>query len=456
MVGEEQLRALPRTAFVLNPARGPIIQEQALLRRLREGWIAGAALDTHFAYPLPAGASAVAVPERDPDAAHLRVRPRGSISRGGWGTCLPPTWNAGWLAVLCSTWYRRPNCGRRESWLTPRHFLRRLPRTPTTTGRGWSTPIGWKSRATVRRVHSGAMPDGAWPRTTPSANSPEEWERKLRQAHKSPVAMELPTPPCKAGYRRGFANEVELTGRQYLTQAGRLGKLKLIRRLRLTRCQEVLTQGSGGAPSGVLHRFGLWRQQLGGCRSPDACPAPTLANLTFLNLVGNPIRDVGLAALAVSPYLGKLQYLNVGCQWFGSPGLQALLNLAGPGQLDHPERDWFRGGHGEAFPSWKDSHASPPSIWVPATLVTPGGRPGISTRPGRSPAVELARQRTDCGRRPLSGPFGSPAEAHDADPEHERPGRRRRRGVGRRNGLAPSHVPGPGRHPTQPLRTGGS
>lgn len=54
MVSEAQLRALPRTALLLNPARGPIVQEQALLRALSEGWIAGAALDTHFAYPLPA------------------------------------------------------------------------------------------------------------------------------------------------------------------------------------------------------------------------------------------------------------------------------------------------------------------------------------------------------------------------------------------------------------------
>jgi phosphoglycerate dehydrogenase-like enzyme len=53
MVGEDELRALPRTAFVLNPARGPIIREPALLRALTEGWIAGVALDTHFAYPLP-------------------------------------------------------------------------------------------------------------------------------------------------------------------------------------------------------------------------------------------------------------------------------------------------------------------------------------------------------------------------------------------------------------------
>jgi phosphoglycerate dehydrogenase-like enzyme len=54
MIGEAELRALPKHAFLLNPARGPIIQEQALLRALRERWIAGAALDTHFSYPLPA------------------------------------------------------------------------------------------------------------------------------------------------------------------------------------------------------------------------------------------------------------------------------------------------------------------------------------------------------------------------------------------------------------------
>jgi phosphoglycerate dehydrogenase-like enzyme len=53
IIGVRELRSLPRTAFLLNPARGPIIQEQALLAALREGWIAGAALDTHFAYPLP-------------------------------------------------------------------------------------------------------------------------------------------------------------------------------------------------------------------------------------------------------------------------------------------------------------------------------------------------------------------------------------------------------------------
>ena len=39
------------TRFV--PARGPVVKEESLLRALREGWIAGAALDTHYHYPMP-------------------------------------------------------------------------------------------------------------------------------------------------------------------------------------------------------------------------------------------------------------------------------------------------------------------------------------------------------------------------------------------------------------------
>src|SRR5262245_29144679 len=54
LIGEKELRALTPTAFVLNPARGPLIQEQALLAALRQGWIAGAALDTHYYYPMQA------------------------------------------------------------------------------------------------------------------------------------------------------------------------------------------------------------------------------------------------------------------------------------------------------------------------------------------------------------------------------------------------------------------
>ncbi|MCB0008927.1 MAG: D-2-hydroxyacid dehydrogenase [Anaerolineales bacterium] len=53
LIGPAQLAALPPHAFLLNPARGPIVQEDALLAALDNGQIAGAALDTHFYYPMP-------------------------------------------------------------------------------------------------------------------------------------------------------------------------------------------------------------------------------------------------------------------------------------------------------------------------------------------------------------------------------------------------------------------
>lgn len=53
LIGERELRAMKPTAFLLNPARGPIVQEEPLVQALREGWIAGAALDTHYYYPMP-------------------------------------------------------------------------------------------------------------------------------------------------------------------------------------------------------------------------------------------------------------------------------------------------------------------------------------------------------------------------------------------------------------------
>jgi L-alanine-DL-glutamate epimerase-like enolase superfamily enzyme len=53
LLGEAELHALPRGAVVLNPARGPLIQGAALLAMRRDGHPGGAALDTHYQYPLP-------------------------------------------------------------------------------------------------------------------------------------------------------------------------------------------------------------------------------------------------------------------------------------------------------------------------------------------------------------------------------------------------------------------
>lgn len=54
LIGEAELRKLPKGAFLLNPARGPIIRQEALLAVLRDGHLGGAALDTHYQYPMPA------------------------------------------------------------------------------------------------------------------------------------------------------------------------------------------------------------------------------------------------------------------------------------------------------------------------------------------------------------------------------------------------------------------
>jgi len=54
IIGRREFEAMKRSAFLLNPSRGPLVDEQALLEVLRTGRIAGAALDTHHYYPMPA------------------------------------------------------------------------------------------------------------------------------------------------------------------------------------------------------------------------------------------------------------------------------------------------------------------------------------------------------------------------------------------------------------------
>ena len=53
MIGEAQLRRMQRHAYLINTARGKIVQQKALERALAEGWIAGAALDVFEEEPLP-------------------------------------------------------------------------------------------------------------------------------------------------------------------------------------------------------------------------------------------------------------------------------------------------------------------------------------------------------------------------------------------------------------------
>ena len=62
MIAEPQLRRMKPWAVLVNTARGPLVDQRALARALREGWIGGAALDVFDPEPLPAGDPLLAAP----------------------------------------------------------------------------------------------------------------------------------------------------------------------------------------------------------------------------------------------------------------------------------------------------------------------------------------------------------------------------------------------------------
>ena len=61
LFNERTLRMMKPTAFLVNTSRGPVVDEAALARALKENWIAGAALDVYEKEPLPPDS-----PLRDP------------------------------------------------------------------------------------------------------------------------------------------------------------------------------------------------------------------------------------------------------------------------------------------------------------------------------------------------------------------------------------------------------
>ena len=54
LIGEAQLLKMKPSAYIINTARGAVMDEAALLRALKENWIAGAGLDAFVVEPLPA------------------------------------------------------------------------------------------------------------------------------------------------------------------------------------------------------------------------------------------------------------------------------------------------------------------------------------------------------------------------------------------------------------------
>lgn len=53
LIGEAELRAMRPTALLINTGRGGLVDEAALVRALKEGWIAGAGFDVATAEPPP-------------------------------------------------------------------------------------------------------------------------------------------------------------------------------------------------------------------------------------------------------------------------------------------------------------------------------------------------------------------------------------------------------------------
>jgi glycerate dehydrogenase len=70
LIGETQLRSMKRSALLINTARGGLVDEEALVRALREGWIAGAGIDVLAVEP-PRGGN----PLLDLDLPNLIVTP---------------------------------------------------------------------------------------------------------------------------------------------------------------------------------------------------------------------------------------------------------------------------------------------------------------------------------------------------------------------------------------------
>jgi len=89
LFNESTLRMMRPTAYLINTSRGPVVDEKALYKAIKENWIAGAALDVFESEPLSADS-----PLRDPAIAD-RCRLFHHFASGGKITRLSPDPNKG-------------------------------------------------------------------------------------------------------------------------------------------------------------------------------------------------------------------------------------------------------------------------------------------------------------------------------------------------------------------------
>ena len=83
ILGENELRSMKKSAYLINLTGGNAIEENLLVRALKEGWFAGAALDAFSRQPLPADSELWALP-------NVIISPRiGGLSAQKWSLLLP-------------------------------------------------------------------------------------------------------------------------------------------------------------------------------------------------------------------------------------------------------------------------------------------------------------------------------------------------------------------------------
>lgn len=82
LIGEQQLHMMKKTAYLINTSRGPVIDEAALVRALRERWIAGAGLDVFEYEPkLSEGLATLANAVLTPHTASATLETRSAMAR---------------------------------------------------------------------------------------------------------------------------------------------------------------------------------------------------------------------------------------------------------------------------------------------------------------------------------------------------------------------------------------
>ncbi len=81
LIGEKELKMMKKTAYLINTARGPIIDEKALVQALKNGEIKGAALDVYEDEPkMAAGLAELPNTVLTPHTASATIEPRSKMS----------------------------------------------------------------------------------------------------------------------------------------------------------------------------------------------------------------------------------------------------------------------------------------------------------------------------------------------------------------------------------------